>query len=99
MLLSDLIATYWSFPEITANVVILLNLAGALLLGLMVGYERSYHGRAAGMRTYGLVCMASAALTIIAGYPNFWYGGHGASVALTDPTRVIQGVVTGIGFL
>jgi len=71
----------------------------ALLLGLMVGYERSYHGRAAGMRTYGLVCMASAALTIIAGYPNFWYGGHGATVALTDPTRVIQGVVTGIGFL
>jgi uncharacterized membrane protein YhiD involved in acid resistance len=45
--------------------VILLNLAGALLLGLMVGYERSYHGRAAGMRTYGLVCMASCALTII----------------------------------
>ena len=37
---------------------------GALLLGLLVGYERSYHGRAAGMRTYGLVCMAAAALTV-----------------------------------
>jgi hypothetical protein len=60
------------------NALILLHLAGALLLGLMVGYERSYHGRAAGMRTYGLVCMASCALTIIAGYPNAWYGGHGA---------------------
>jgi len=95
----QLIEAYWSNAEVATNGLILLNLAGALLLGLMVGYERSYHGRAAGMRTYGLVCMASAALTIIAGYPNFWYGGHGATVALTDPTRVIQGVVTGIGFL
>jgi putative Mg2+ transporter-C (MgtC) family protein len=95
----QLIEAYWSASELATNGLILLNLTGALLLGLMVGYERSYHGRAAGMRTYGLVCMASAALTIIAGYPNFWYGGHGATVALTDPTRVIQGVVTGIGFL
>jgi len=94
-----MIEAYWSAPELATNGLILLNLLGALLLGLMVGYERSYHGRAAGMRTYGLVCMASAALTIIAGYPNFWFGGHGATVALTDPTRVIQGVVTGIGFL
>jgi putative Mg2+ transporter-C (MgtC) family protein len=97
--LSQLVDAYWSQAELATNGLILLNLAGALLLGLMVGYERSYHGRAAGMRTYGLVCMASAALTIIAGYPNHWYGGHGATVALTDPTRVIQGVVTGIGFL
>lgn len=95
----ELLETYWSNGELVTNGLILLHLAGALLLGLMVGYERSYHGRAAGMRTYGLVCMASAGLTIIAGYPNFWYGGHGATVALVDPTRVIQGVVTGIGFL
>ena len=60
---SDLIATYWSQTEIATNLVILLHLGGALLLGLAVGYERSYHGRAAGMRTYGLVCMASTALT------------------------------------
>jgi putative Mg2+ transporter-C (MgtC) family protein len=33
------------------------------------------------------------------GYPGFWYGGHGSATALVDPTRVIQGVVTGIGFL
>src|SRR3954470_23606794 len=95
----DFLLAYWSHSELATNAVILLNLAGALLLGLMVGYERSYHGRAAGMRTYGLVCMASCALTIISGYPNYWFGGHGAAVALVDPTRVIQGVVTGIGFL
>jgi putative Mg2+ transporter-C (MgtC) family protein len=56
------LAGYWSGPIVAANIVIFLNLLGALLLGLLVGYERSFHGRAAGMRTYGLVCMASAAL-------------------------------------
>ncbi len=96
---ADLFAAYWSPAELATNGLILLNLVGALALGLMVGYERSYHGRAAGMRTYGLVCMASCALVIVSGYPHFWYGGHGAAVALPDPTRVIQGVVTGIGFL
>ncbi len=100
MTLTDLIATYWSTNEIATNVVILLHLAGALLLGLLVGYERSYHGRAAGMRTYGLVCMASCALTIIGGFPGAWFGGASQAIAAaTDPTRIIQGIVTGIGFL
>ena len=100
MLTIDLLAAYWSKPEVATNGLILLNLLGALLLGLLVGYERSYHGRAAGMRTYGIVCMASAALTIIGGYPGFWFGGHGGAVVMAaDPTRIIQGVVTGIGFL
>ena len=96
----DMLAAYWSEQEMATNGLILLNLSGALLLGLLVGYERSYHGRAAGMRTYGIVCMASAALTIVGGYPGFWFGGHGAAMTMAaDPTRIIQGVVTGIGFL
>ena len=81
----ELIEAYWSQAELATNALILLNLLGALLLGLMVGYERSYHGRAAGMRTYGLVCMASCALTIVAGYPNHWFGGHGAAVGAGRP--------------
>jgi len=99
----ELVAGYWSVQEISVNLIVFANLFGALLLGLLVGYERSYHGRAAGMRTYGLVCMASCALTVIAGYPGYWYGGT-AMGSLTghlppDPTRVIQGIVTGVGFL
>jgi putative Mg2+ transporter-C (MgtC) family protein len=90
---------YWSAPEVAINIIVFFNLFGALLLGLIVGYERSYHGRAAGMRTYGLVCMAAAALTVLAGYPSFWYGGQANAAAAGDPTRVIQGIVTGIGFL
>ena len=36
---------------------------------------------------------------MIAGYPNYWYGGIAAISPGVDPTRVIQGIVTGIGFL
>jgi putative Mg2+ transporter-C (MgtC) family protein len=53
------LSAYWSVNEVSTDVVVFLNIFGALLLGLVVGYERSFHGRAAGMRTYGLVCMAS----------------------------------------
>ena len=95
------LSSYWSAPMIEANFFILLHLAGALALGLLVGYERAYHGRAAGMRTYGLVCMASAALTVIGGYSHFWYGGTTTMTVFNngDLTRVIQGILTGIGFL
>jgi putative Mg2+ transporter-C (MgtC) family protein len=95
----DTVASYWSISQISANLAIFLTLIGALLLGLVVGYERTYHGRAVGMRTYGLVCMASAALTTFVGYPSLWYGGHGSPTLGTDPTRVVQGILTGIGFL
>jgi putative Mg2+ transporter-C (MgtC) family protein len=93
------LSAYWSGPELTANVIVFLTLFGALLLGLTVGYERSYHGRAAGMRTYGLVCMACAALTVVSGFPTYWFGGQAMPQYGGDPTRVIQGIVTGIGFL
>src|SRR5689334_17356708 len=95
----DFLRAYWTTSELATNGIILLNLLGALALGLLVGYERSYHGRAAGMRTYGLVCMASTGLVVICGYPAHWFGGHMGEMVGTDPTRVIQGVVTGVGFL
>lgn len=95
----DTLASFWSAPMVATNVLVFFNLLGALLLGLLVGYERSYHGRAAGMRTYGLVCMASAALTVIGGYSSAWFGGAHLAAMTGDTTRVIQGIVTGIGFL
>jgi putative Mg2+ transporter-C (MgtC) family protein len=95
----DVLQSFWTGPIFTVNILVFMNLLGALLLGLLVGYERSYHGRAAGMRTYGLVCMASAALTVISGYSSAWFGGHTPIETGVDPTRVIQGIVTGIGFL
>lgn len=98
LLSPDTLEHYWTGSLLAVNGVIALNLIGALLLGMLVGYERSYNGRAAGMRTYGLVCMASTALTVFAGYSEFWYGGLSTPLA-PDPTRVVQGIVTGIGFL
>lgn len=95
----ELLTAYWSKAELVANGVLLLHLVGAAAVGLLLGYERSYHGRAAGMRTYALVCVASTLLTAINGFPAHWYGGLTATPAAADPTRAIQGIVTGIGFL
>jgi putative Mg2+ transporter-C (MgtC) family protein len=90
---------YWSSPELGASIVVLMNLIGALFLGCLVGYERSYRSRAAGMRTLGLVCVASTALTVICGYPHLWYAGHFSTIQVDGTTRVIQGIVTGVGFI
>lgn len=101
MLETDQLLRYWTLPQWQANLLVLLHLVGAGLLGLVLGYERAFHGRAAGMRTYALVCMASTAVIVLLGLPHQWFGGSAGAVApaLMDPTRVIQGVVTGIGFL
>jgi putative Mg2+ transporter-C (MgtC) family protein len=88
---------YWSMQVIEANIVVFLNLLGALGLGLILGYERSFHGRAAGMRTYSLVCLASAGLTVIIGYSGLWFGGHYQEAV--NAGQVIQGIITGVGFL
>lgn len=95
----ELLTAYWSKAELATNGVLLLHLLGASAVGLLLGYERSYHGRAAGMRTYALVCVASTLLTAINGFPSNWYGGMAATPTTADPTRVIQGLMTGIGFL
>ena len=88
----------WTGAGLDANLTIAFNLFLALILGLLVGYERSFRGRAAGMRTYGMVCMASAAMMVITGHPDAWFGGTAGHFAM-DPTRVAQGITTGIGFL
>jgi putative Mg2+ transporter-C (MgtC) family protein len=95
----ELLTAYWSKAELITNGLLMLHLLGATAVGLLLGYERTYHGRAAGMRTYALVCVASTMLTVIIGYPEHWYGGLSKTSAVADPTRVIQGLMTGIGFL
>jgi putative Mg2+ transporter-C (MgtC) family protein len=51
------------------------------------------------MRTYALVCVASCILTVVNAYPHMWFGGLPITTASADPTRVIQGIMSGIGFL
>src|SRR5689334_1771167 len=93
------LTAYWSKAELATNGILLLHLIGAAAVGLLLGYERTCHGRAAGMRTYALVCVASTLLTAINGFPGNWYGGLATPPSVSDPTRVIQGLMTGIGFL
>ena len=72
---------------------------GALAIGAMIGFERSFHGRPAGFRTHSLVCIASALLMIVTVYQNRWMTAVEHDAIRTDPTRMAQGIMTGIGFL
>src|SRR4029078_3095967 len=78
---------------------IALRLLAALALGGAVGLERSYHGRPAGFRTHALVGLASGALMLVSVYESEWFHATGVWRAAIDPTRMAQGIMTGIGFL
>jgi putative Mg2+ transporter-C (MgtC) family protein len=77
---------------------VLAHLGAALLAGGAIGMERSYHGRPAGFRTHTLVCLASSLLMLLTVYEAVWFTARGDSVRI-DPTRMAQGIMTGIGFL
>ncbi len=69
---------------------LLLRLLLAAVLGGVLGWEREARGKAAGMRTHMLVCVGAALFVLVP-----------LEVGVSDDamTRVIQGLVTGIGFL
>ena len=75
----------------------LYRLLAAVAAGACIGYERSFHGRPAGLRTHVLVCLASAVLMLVTVYEDHWVRTPGE--ARLDPTRMAQGIMTGIGFL
>ena len=81
------------------DLVIIGRVAGALVIGAMIGFERTFHGRPAGFRTHSLVCIASAILMIVTVYQNQWMTFVEHDAIRTDPTRMAQGIMTGIGFL
>jgi putative Mg2+ transporter-C (MgtC) family protein len=76
----------------------LLRLVAALVSGALIGYERSFHGRPAGLRTHVLVCLASSLLMLVTVYESHWVLTAPGEIRL-DPTRMAQGIMTGIGFL
>jgi putative Mg2+ transporter-C (MgtC) family protein len=78
---------------------ILTNLLVATLAGGAIGWERSYHGRPAGFRTHTLVCVASSLLMLVTIYQEKWFVGALPATVRVDPTRMAQGIMTGIGFL
>lgn len=75
------------------------HLLAAWAAGSLIGLERSYHGRPAGFRTHALVCLASAVLMMITAHQPSWLSGFAPEMIRTDPQRMAQGIMTGIGFL
>jgi putative Mg2+ transporter-C (MgtC) family protein len=83
----------------TENTVMLARICGAVAIGALIGLERTFHARPAGFRTHALVCAASALLMLVAVYQNEWMTQVAPEAIRTDPTRMAQGIMTGIGFL
>lgn len=76
---------------------IILELLLAALLGALIGLEREYKKKEAGLRTHSLVALG-AALFIIIGSESF-SGFSGKTGISFDPSRVIAGIVVGVGFI
>jgi putative Mg2+ transporter-C (MgtC) family protein len=79
-----------SLPDTRETVRAVVRLLAALLAGGIIGLQREASGKAAGLRTHMLVC-AGTALFILAAVD--------AGMQQDALSRVIQGLVTGIGFL
>ena len=82
------------------NMIFRMIIAG--ICGILIGYERKNRAKEAGMRTHCIVACASAMMMIISkyGFSDLISGNlfAGADVRL-DPSRMAQGIVTGVGFL
>jgi putative Mg2+ transporter-C (MgtC) family protein len=81
------------------QIAMVVRLFSAILAGGMIGYERSFRGRPAGFRTHTLVCLASAALMLVTVFEWQWVQSRTEEMIRLDPTRMAQGIMTGIGFL
>lgn len=75
---------------------ICLRLACAMLVGLVIGTEREYTHRPAGMRTHILVALGACAVSITG---ELLFNQYNAAGAFPDPARLSAQVVTGVGFL
>jgi putative Mg2+ transporter-C (MgtC) family protein len=78
----------WSGSGAAARLV--LRVLAAVVCGAAIGLDRERLGKAAGLRTHILVCLG-AALPVIAA--------QGAHMDPADISRVMQGLLTGIGFI
>lgn len=85
---NTVVAEFSDLNDLGEFVVIVIRLLVAAILGGLLGLEREQRGKAAGIRTHMLVCMGAALFILI---PQ--------QAGITESGRVIQGVITGIGFL
>ena len=69
---------------------VMIRIIAATVLGAIVGFERELAGKPAGLRTHTLVCLGTAVFVLVCG---------GVGMSSDGLSRVIQGIVTGIGFI
>jgi putative Mg2+ transporter-C (MgtC) family protein len=79
-----------SLPDLTHLMRILGRLTVALIIGAGIGLQRQIAHKAAGLRTHMLVALGTALLLVSA---------SDAGLASADVSRIVQGIITGIGFL
>jgi putative Mg2+ transporter-C (MgtC) family protein len=77
-------------PDLRQLIHVLIRLTAATLLGAVVGFERERARKPAGLRTHMLVALGTCVFVLAC---------TGAGMSLDGVSRVIQGIVTGIGFL
>lgn len=90
IILTTLVNEFSDLTDVEQATRVALRLTLAMLLGGLLGFERESHGKAAGIRTHMLVC-TGAALFVLGS--ELTGGGDDAM------SRVVQGIVAGIGFL
>jgi putative Mg2+ transporter-C (MgtC) family protein len=77
-------------PNLRQLMVVVIRLFAATLLGALVGIQRERAGKPAGLRTHILVALGTAVFVIAC---------SGAGMSSDGLSRVIQGIITGIGFV
>jgi putative Mg2+ transporter-C (MgtC) family protein len=87
---NTLVEEFSSLPDAAEVTRVMVRLLLAALLGGIVGYEREHKGKAAGLRTHMLVAMGAALFVLVP---------ERGGMDIADMSRVIQGVVAGVGFL
>lgn len=89
--------TAHNIPEMQILFFLLPKVGVALLVGTLVGIEREYRGKLAGIKTNALICAASTIFTSV----SLLMAEYGSSVpvAKADVTRITAQIVSGIGFI
>lgn len=77
-------------PDLAEFTVICFRLEFAVLLGAAIGFDRERRGKAAGLRTHMMVSLGAACFILVP---------LRAGMEIADASRVLQGIITGMGFL
>jgi len=84
------VSEFSDIADIKEATVIVLRLGLAVILGAAIGYEREMKGKDAGLRTHMLVSLGAAIFVLV---PS------ASGMQIADMSRVMQGVIAGVGFL